>query len=117
MPPPIKFPVRIAPEYVRELRARVEALGPTAVARAAGLTRGTVWRQVTGADGRKPVPSTIEAIRRAVAKIDPQGEPLPPAVVAVRGRVHHAWIAAADEIAPEDLERAIADALRRHGRR
>ena len=116
MPPPTKFPVRIAPEYVRALRERVEALGTVAIARAAGLTPKTVWRQVAGGEGRNPTPSAIEAIRRAVGKLDPRGEPMPPPLVAVRSTQHHRWIALADEIAPDDLERAIIDAAKRHVR-
>lgn len=117
MPPPIKFPVRISPLYVGELRARVEAIGVVAVAKAAGLARGTVWRQVRGGEGHKATPSAIEAIRRAVDKLDPQAEPTPPPLVAVRGRVHGAWIAFADEFTSGDLERVLADVVKRHARR
>lgn len=117
MSPPTKFPVRISPLYVGELRARVEVLGTTAVARAAGLTPKTVWRQLAGGEGRKPTPSAIDAIRRAVDKLEPGAEPMPPPLVAVRGRLHHEWIALADEIAIGDLARVIADVTKRHTRR
>ena len=117
MSPPTKFPIRIAPSYVSELRARVEAIGASAVARAAGIDRRTIWRQLAGGEGRQPTPSTIEQIRRAVAKLDPKGDPLPPALVAVRGRVHHEWLALADDIDPSDLSRVIVDAAKRYTRR
>lgn len=117
MSPPTKYQIRIAPEYVRELRARVEAVGVVAVARAAGLARKTVWRQVTGAIGTHPTPSTIEAIRRAVAKLEPAAAPPPPPLVAVRGRAHYAWLSLGDDLSPADLEREIADIAKRRGRR
>lgn len=117
MTPPTKYPIRIAPEYVSELRARVEAIGVLAVARAAGLTRKTVWRQVTGAVGTHPTPSTIEAIRRAVAKLQPDAAQPPPPLVAVRGRAHFDWLSLGDGLSPADLEREIADIAKRRGRR
>lgn len=109
MPPQIKHPVKIAAEYIAELRARVESVGVLAVAEATGLARGTIWRQLTDGDGRRPSPDGIERIRLAVAKLDPKGPPMPPPLVAVRGRVHHAWIALADDVAPDDLARAVDD--------
>ena len=114
MPPPPKFPVRISSEYVRALRVRVEALGTVAVARAAGLTPKTVWRQLAGGEGRHPTPSAIEAIRRAVGKLDPNGPPPPPPLVAVRSHQHHRWILLADDLGPDELERAILDVTKRH---
>ncbi len=117
MSPPTKYPIKIAPSYLDELRKRVEAIGVVAVARAAGLARGSVWRQLAGGDDRKPTASAIESIRRAVVKLDPNGPPVPPPIVSVRGRSHGAWIAVADEIAPADLDRVIADAVKRYTRR
>ena len=104
MPPqPPKFPVRIALNYVRELRQRVEAVGVVEVARAARMSRQTVWRALAGGDGRRPNVDAVERIRRAVAKLDDSRSPPPPAVVTVRGESHHAWIALADELSADEL--------------
>ena len=105
-----KHPVKIAPSYLRELRARVEAIGVVAVAAAAGIDRRTIWRHVSGGEGRRPSPSAIETIRLAVSKLD--GAPMPPPTVSVRCSDHFAWLALADEIAADDLPRLTADAAR-----
>lgn len=117
MPPPIKYPIRISPDYLRELRARVEAIGTSAVASAAGLGRITVWRQITGGEGRRATPDAIERIRRAVLKLEPSGAPLPPPIVSVRGQAHHEWIALADGLDADELREATAEAARRLKRR
>lgn len=109
MPPPVKYPVRISPEYLRELRARVETVGVGAVVRAAGMARTTMWRALAPKSGRNPTPDAVERVRRAVAKLDPQGAPLPPPLVAVKGRGHHAWIQLAEKASADDLERVADD--------
>jgi hypothetical protein len=109
MPPPPKHPIRISPAYVRELRARLEVVGESAVAKAAGMARATVWRATAPNSDRDPTPDTIERIRRAVAKLDPQGGPVPPPLVAVRGHAHHKWIALADEVSADELARVADD--------
>lgn len=109
MPPaPPKYPVHLAPAYLAELRARVEAVGIGAVAEAAGLVRQTLWRQLSGRSGRNPNPDAVERIRRALAAVAP-GEVMPPPLVAVRGRAHHAWIKVADKLDPAVLELVAAD--------
>lgn len=113
MPPrPPKHPVVIAPEYLAELRARVEAIGMSAVADAAGLARQTLWRQLAGGNGRKANADGVERIRRALAKLDPDATPMPPPIVAVRGLAHHGWIELAASLDPEQLTRAVADPSR-----
>ena len=107
-----KHPIKIAPTYLRELRARVAAIGVVAVARTAGLGRKTVWRHLSGGEGRRPSPSAIESIRLAVSKLQPDASPMPPPTVSVRGSDHFAWLALADEIAAADLPRMTADAAR-----
>lgn len=122
MPPQVKYPVKVAPEYVAELRARVEAIGVLAVAAETGLARGTIWRQLTDGPGKRPSLDGLERIRLAVTKLDPRDGPMPPPTVAVRGRVHHDWIALADGVSNDDLAKAIEDpahivSAKRRGRR
>ena len=105
---PRKFPVVIAPDYLAELRARVEFVGVLVVADAAGLTRQTLWRQLAGGNGRHANPDGIEQIRRALARVDPN-QAMPPALVMVRGQAHYAWLAIADSLAPAVLERVADD--------
>ena len=105
---PRKYPVAISPSYIAELRARVEAVGVLVVADAAGLTRQTLWRQLMGGNGRRANPDGIEQIRRALARVAPS-EAMPPALVMVRSRAHHAWLAIADALAPAGLERVADD--------
>ena len=105
---PRKFPVVIAPDYLAELRARVEFVGVLVVADAAGLTRQTLWRQLMGGNGRRANPDGIEQIRRALARVAP-AQAMPPALVMVRGRAHHAWLAIADALDPAVLERVADD--------
>ena len=101
---PRKHPVAISPTYIAELRARVEAVGVGVVAEAAGLVRQTLWRQLSGGRGRNANPDGIERIRRALAAVAPK-ESMPPPLVEVRGRAHHAWILIADSLDPALLER------------
>ncbi len=109
MPPsPRKFPVVISPDYLAELRARVEFVGVLLVAEAAGLARQTLWRQLTANSGRNPNPDGIERIRRALERVAPR-DAMPPPLVMVRGRAHHAWLAIADSLAPAVLERVAED--------
>ncbi len=105
---PRQHPVAISPAYVAELRARVETVGVLVVAQAAGLARQTLWRQLSGGSGRNPNPDGIERIRRALAAVAPD-ETMPPPLVEVRGRAHHAWIAIADDLDPAVLERVAED--------
>lgn len=113
MPPTAaKHPVKIHPSYIRELRARVEAVGVVAVARAAKVDRRTVWRHLSGGEGRRPSASAIESIRLAVAGLQPDTAPMPPPIVSVRGLDHFAWIEVADLVSAEDLPRVTAEAIR-----
>lgn len=106
---PPKFPIVIAPSYLADLRARVEAIGVGEVARAGRLSRQTAWRALSGGDGRRPNPDAIERIRRAVVKLEPDRPPPPPPLVVVRGDAHHAWIALADKLTAAELARVAAD--------
>jgi hypothetical protein len=109
MPPtPRKHRVAISPSYIAELRARVESVGVNAVAQAAGLVRQTLWRQLTAGSGRNPNPDGIERIRRALAAVAPD-EAMPPPLVEVRGRSHHAWILVADLLDAAVLDRVAED--------
>lgn len=109
---PPKFPVVIAPSYLRELRARVVALGIVAVARAGGMSRHTAWRALTGGQGRRPNADAIERIRRAVGKLEPDRPPPPPAIVSIRGANHAGWVALADKLDEDELARAVASPAR-----
>ena len=107
---PPKFPIVIAPSYLADLRARVEAIGVGEVARAGRLSRQTAWRALSGGDGRRPNPDAIERIRRAVVKLEPDRPPPPPPLVVVRGDAHHAWIALADKLTAAELEPELKNA-------
>jgi hypothetical protein len=103
-----KYPTKIAPTYLADLRRRVEHAGVVAVARAAKMSRQTCWRALGNEDGRRPSVDAIERIRRALAKVAPDAAP-PPPIVAVRSAAHHAWIALADRLEPAELARVAAD--------
>ena len=106
---PPKHPVVIAPEYLDELRARVEA-GPgiAAVAKAARISRQTVWRMLATTGSRAPTADGIEYIRRALARLEPDAPPMPPPIAVVRSRDHHAWIALADRLSADELAKIAA---------
>ena len=111
MPPrPPKHAVSIAPEYLAELRARVQnGPGVEAVAKAARISRQTVWRTISEIGGRPPTFDGVEHIRRALAKLQPEMPPMPPAVISVRGTDHYAWLKLADSISADDLASIAAD--------
>ncbi|MBK7197369.1 MAG: hypothetical protein IPH80_33370 [Myxococcales bacterium] len=117
-----------AAAYLAELRSRVEALGIGVVAAAAGLTRQTVWRTLGAGFGRSAGLDTVDRLRRAVTALEARAgaaapAPLPPPAVAIQSRLHHAWIALADQLEPNDIATAAADprrliaAIRRRARR
>lgn len=94
----------LAPEYVAELRRRVDALGFRAVARASRMGLGTLWRVLT--PGAEP-PTTVDATNRvleALAMLDPEATAMPPPVVSVLGEGHHRWSAFGAELARADGE-------------
>lgn len=84
------FPLPIHPEYLAALRARIEELGVTAVAKKAGVTRQTLWRLLGDADQR-PTVEAAERVRRALIELDPDGPPIPPPFIQVRGPRHPTW--------------------------
>ena len=92
--------------YLEALRRRVEAgPGVVAIAREAGLSRATVWKMLSPGEGPSRV-VTIDAVARirdALHTLEPDGEPIPPPVVGVRDGVHHAWIALAERLGPDEL--------------
>ena len=129
MPPhPVRHPVVLEPSYLAALRDRVDALGVSTVAAAAGMTRQTAWRAFGGEQGRRVNADQIEQIRLAVVKLeraqpDPP-TPLPPPLVAVRSIAHGRWIALADRLTDAELvaatdapDRVIAAAKRPAPRR
>jgi hypothetical protein len=114
MPPRAQKPIVIAPEYLAELRRRIEeGPGMTAVAKAARMSRTTLWGLLNDAASsrRRATPDAAERVRNALAKLDPTVEAPPPPTVSVRGRVHHGWIALGERLIaadPEAVEAAIA---------
>lgn len=100
----------LAPEYIAELRRRVDALGFRAVARAGGMGLATLWRVLQPAADR---PATVDATNRvlaAIAKLDPDAGVMPPPVTSVLGTGHHQWTSVGAELARADaalLERAM----------
>lgn len=105
---PQKYRVPIDPAYVEELRARCEQAGLTDVAKAAGVARSTLWRQMTGGSDHNQNPDGIERIRHALAKVE-RRPLMPPPLVGVRGQAHHAWIRLADDLDPQELETLVGD--------
>ena len=114
MPPRAQKPIVIAPEYLAELRRRIEeGPGMAAVAKAARMSRTTLWGLLNDAASsrRRATPDAAERVRNALAKLDPTVETPPPPTVSVRGRVHHRWIALGERLIaadPEAVEAAIA---------
>lgn len=102
MPPrPMKYPVVIAPEYLAELRRRIEAgPGVTAVAKAARMSRMTLWGLLNNdaASARRATNDAVERARLALATLEPGAEPMPPAVASVRDSDHHRWIAIGERL-------------------
>ena len=94
MTPPRSRPP-IARSYLRELAARVRAVGIERVAEATGLHRNSIRRTITSEDGRGPTLDTIAAIRDALVKLG--AEPMPPPLVAVRDSAHYRAIQALDK--------------------
>ena len=87
------------PAFVAELRARVEAIGFRAVARAGRMGLATLWRVLAIEADQPPTLDAIERVRAAVRKADPEGREVPPPFVATRGSAHAAWCALGAELA------------------
>lgn len=109
--------VTLAPAYVAELRARVNAIGFREVARTGGMGLATLWRVLAADADQPPTIDAAERVRAAIAKADPRGPAVPPPVIAVLGSAHAAWCAIGSELAahtPEALAAIVAapDALR-----
>jgi len=99
-------------EYVAELRRRVErGLGSAAIAREAGMSRATLWKMF-----KDPSTSTVEVaerVRAAIMSLEPNGDAIPPVVVAVRDERQHRWIAAGETLRDADaaaFDKALAEA-------
>lgn len=109
----IEFPAEVHPEYLAELRRRIETgpgVGP--VAKAAEMSRSTLWRTLNGGD-QYQTRVTVDAVERARHSLASfgQSEPMPPPLVPVRGTTHHAWIEIGNALLsqdPELLARAVA---------
>lgn len=111
--------VTLAPAYVAELRARVNAIGFREVARTGGMGLATLWRVLSVDADQPPTLDAAERVRAAIAKADPNGPAMPPPVIAVRGAAHAAWCALGAELADRHaaaLAAALSDplALRAH---
>lgn len=113
-----QYPVEIHPEYLAELRRRVET-GPglAAVAAAAEMDRMTLWHAMHGGQQRVTV-DTVERARAGLAYLE-EGRmpPLPPPIVSVRSAAHHAWCRFGEELLGEASDEVVAalaapDALR-----
>lgn len=103
--------VTLAPAYVAELRARVNAIGFREVARTGGMGLATLWRVLSADADQPPTLDAAERVRAAIAKADPNGPPTPPPVIAVLGSAHAAWCALGAELAqraPDALAAAVA---------
>lgn len=111
-----KDPVQLHPSYVRALRARVEAgPGVLAVAKAAGISRITVWRvlaadEATSDTKQGATLDAIEKVRSALAELEPHLPEVPPPVIAVQGPEHHAWARLGERLIAADRD-AVARAL------
>ena len=107
-----QYPVEIHPEYLAELRRRIET-GPglAAVAGAADMDRVMLWRNLHGGRQRVTV-DTVERARAGLAYLEEGNTPpLPPPIVSVRNAMHHAWIRFGEELlsqAPDAVEAALA---------
>lgn len=104
--------IEIHPEYMVELRRRIET-GPGlgVVAKAAGMSKMTLWRALHGSPGFRVTANTVERARAGLAFLEDGKEPLPPPVVSVRNAAHHAWIQLGESLLEEDPE-ALAALLR-----
>lgn len=114
-----EHPVEVHPEYVEELRRRIET-GPglAAVARAADMDRVTLWRALHGGAGHRTTVDTIERARAGLAYLQDDDVPLPPPVISVRSEAHHAWIRLGEALLAEEPDAVAAvlanpDELRR----
>lgn len=86
----------IDPEYVAELRRRVEAAGVLKVAKKARMSRTTLWAALADRkpqDGNRARASygAVERARLALAALDPDGEPMPPPFLPVGGPRSPTW--------------------------
>lgn len=89
-----EHPIEVHPEYLAELRRRVEeGPGATAVAKAARMSRTTLWGLLNDPTDRRATAEAAERVRHALGEFEPTVEPLPPPTVSVRGLLHHRWIA------------------------
>jgi hypothetical protein len=87
------------PGYLAELRARVDAIGFRAVARAGGMGLATLWRVLAADADQPPTLDAMERVRAAIMKADPKGPAVPAPFVATRGAAHAAWCALGAELA------------------
>lgn len=104
------------PDYIAELRRRVEGEGRpgvTAVAKAAGITRTTLWRLFNGGGDRdRPTIEAAERVRRALAELQPEGQAVPPAAVAISDELEYRWLEAGRAFRkrdPEAFEKLLAE--------
>lgn len=89
--------------------------GVLAVAKAAGISRITVWRvlaadEATSDTKQGATLDAIEKVRSALAELEPHLPEVPPPVIAVQGPEHHAWARLGERLIAADRD-AVARAL------
>jgi DNA-binding phage protein len=104
------------PEYIADLKSRVEAgPGVTAVAKAAGLTRTTIWRLFNGGGDRsRPTIEAAERVRRALVELQPSAAAIPPAAIAIADEIEFRWLEAGRAYRkrdPEGFEKLLAELM------
>lgn len=98
----VEHPVEVHPEYLAELKRRIET-GPGlgVVAKAAGMSKVTLWRALHGAAAHRTTINTIERARAGLAFLEDGRDPLPPPVVGIRSAAQHAWLQLGDALLDE----------------
>lgn len=118
--------------YIEELRKRIGGRrGPRrapepgkstveAVAKAADLTRTTLWRLLHEGGDQRATIEAAEAVRNALEKLQPDAPPLPPAAVAIIDSQDYAWLEAGRALRKRDpaaFDKLLAELAAVKGRR
>lgn len=91
-----EHPLEVHPEYIAALAKECERIGVAKVAKTAGMSRTTLWallanRKPSATAYHRATVAAAERVRTALAKIEPEAEPLPPPTIMVRGPGHTTW--------------------------